>query len=98
MLSKSSQGVLLHVKVHPKASLNQICGLENNALKIKVTSPPDKSLANKAVIDLLSKTLHIAKSTIVLVKGEKSSHKTFCFLGETIESLTEKLKKYVEIG
>jgi len=94
MLSNSVRGVLLHVKVQPKASNNQICGLENNALKIKVTSPADKSLANKAVIELLSKELHIAKSTILLIKGAKSNHKTFCFLSEPLESLIEKLKRF----
>ncbi|MEI8301122.1 MAG: DUF167 domain-containing protein [Chlamydiota bacterium] len=84
----------MHVKVQPKSSNNQICGLENNALKIKVTSPADKSLANKAVIELLSKELNIAKSTILLIKGAKSNHKTFCFLSEPLESLIEKLKRF----
>ena len=44
-------------------------------LKVYVTAIAEKGLANKAIINLLSKKLGIAKSLIEIISGEKDRHK-----------------------
>ncbi|MDP1607857.1 MAG: DUF167 domain-containing protein [Chlamydiales bacterium] len=65
----------LSVKVTPKSSKNEIVGWENDELKIRLRAVPEKGKANELLIEFLAKTLHIAKSQIILVSGSTSRHK-----------------------
>ncbi|NLD35575.1 MAG: YggU family protein [Desulfatiglans sp.] len=62
-------------KILPKSSRNEIMGLEEGIVKIKVTAPPVEGMANKAVIELISKELKIPKKDIEIVSGDKSKNK-----------------------
>ena len=44
-----SDGVLLSVKLQPRASRQEICGPLGDELRIKVTAPPVDSAANQAL-------------------------------------------------
>lgn len=68
-------GLLLALRVSPKAGSDRIGGVHNGALKVAVTAPPDKGRANEAVIRLLAKALGVAPSAIELVSGETSRDK-----------------------
>ncbi len=83
---------MLSVKIIPKSSFNKIVGWENDCLKIKIMAPPEKGAANEELIAFLSKFLHIAKSTITLVKGETARHKLIEIENYTLEQLQERLK------
>jgi len=65
--------------------------VEEGRLKIKVTVPPEGGKANRAVVELLSKTLKVPKSSIEITKGETSRIKTVRIEGITLAKLQEKL-------
>lgn len=72
----SPQCIHLYIKVTPKASKARLGEIQADAsfqnqflLKVYVTAPPEDGKANKAVIELLSKKFHIAKSLFTLVSG-----------------------------
>ena len=44
-------------------------------IKVKIREIPENGKANKAIIDLFSKTFKIPKKNIEIIKGEKSSNK-----------------------
>lgn len=67
--------MIIHVKVIPKSSQNKIIGFENDVLKIKCTTAPEKGKANQAVINLLAKYYDVPKSSITILKGKSSSIK-----------------------
>lgn len=69
------------VKLQPRASANEICGPLGAELKIKVTAPPVDSSANEALITFLSEKLGRPKSTLALVRGHTSRHKTLRISG-----------------
>ena len=66
----------LNIKVVPGASRDQIVGWLGDALKIKVTAPPEKGKANEAVVTLLAKPLDVRRDTIEIVSGHGSPAKT----------------------
>lgn len=68
--------IILNIRVIPNASKYEIVGWLGDNLKIKVPAQAEKGKANKAVIELLSKELGIAKNTISLESGKKSQIKT----------------------
>jgi hypothetical protein len=74
-LKETADGVTLTVFVQPRSSKNMIAGLHNDALKIKLTSPPVDGAANKMCIQYLAKCLKIPKSSIEIVSGHKSRTK-----------------------
>ena len=66
----------LNIKVVPGASRDQIVGWLGDALKIKVTAPPENGKANEAVVTLLAETLGVRRDTIEIVSGHGSPAKT----------------------
>ena len=53
-LREQPDGVLLFVKVQPRASKKQIGPPQGSELKIHVTAPPVDAAANEALIELLA--------------------------------------------
>lgn len=66
---------LLNIKVITKSSKNEIF-LDNGVIKVKITEVPENGKANKAIVNLFSKTFKIPKNKINIIKGLKSSNKT----------------------
>ena len=71
----------IKVKVIPRSSRTQILGKEGDAYRVKLTSPPVDGQANKALIELLSKKLGVAKANIEIIAGKHSKLKTIRVYG-----------------
>jgi uncharacterized protein (TIGR00251 family) len=65
----------LNVRVTPRASKNAVEGFRDGALIIRVTAPPVDSAANDAVVELLAKTLGVAKRQITIARGSTGRNK-----------------------
>ena len=66
----------ISLTVIPRSSHNEIVGTcADGTLKIRITAAPVDGAANDAVIDLLSDTWHVRKSSINIIKGLTSKHK-----------------------
>ena len=74
-LRAQTDGVLLSVKLQPRASASEICAPLGDELKIKVTAPPVDAAANEALVELLVDKLDCARSRVELIRGHKSRHK-----------------------
>ncbi len=66
----------LTLRISARASRDAIMGWHGNALKISITTAPEKGKANKAIIKLLAKTLGTAPSRIRVIRGQTSPDKT----------------------
>lgn len=75
---------IIKIKVIPGASKNEIAGMWQDMLKIRVNAQPEAGKANKACIELLADKLGIPKSKIQIIKGQSSREKQI-----QIEGLTE---------
>ena len=81
------QTARLKVKVVPGSSSDQIVGWLGDALKIKVTAPPEKGKANEAVVGLLAAALSIATDDVVVVSGHSSPAKVVAIAGMDDETI-----------
>jgi uncharacterized protein (TIGR00251 family) len=73
--------LLLRLRVQPKASRNEITGLYNDALKLRLTTPPIEGRANKAVIAFIAKRLHLSKSSVTIKSGLQNRNKEILIVG-----------------
>ncbi|MGL6195101.1 MAG: DUF167 domain-containing protein [Thermoguttaceae bacterium] len=95
MIDKHALGSVLSVHAQPAAKKNEIRGLQADALKICVTAAPEKGKANKALIELLAKSLKIKKSQIELLTGDTSHQKKFLFTNVAPEELNDKIQPFL---
>lgn len=70
------KGTTLSLYIQPGASKNEVSGLHDGKLKIKIKAPPRDGEANEGLIEFLSEVLKISKKKIFLIQGESSRQKT----------------------
>jgi uncharacterized protein (TIGR00251 family) len=80
-LRETAEGVLLSVKLQPRASKNEIGSPIGDELKIKVTAPPVDAAANQALVELLAEKLGCPRGKVELIRGHTSRHKTVLLHG-----------------
>ncbi len=82
-ITEAAGGVTFDILVQPRASRAKIGPVHDDRLKVAVTSPPVDGEANAAVIELLAKTLGVARSAVEVVAGASSRRKTVRITGVT---------------
>lgn len=70
-----TDGLVLRLYIQPKASRDSIVGLHGDELKVAITAPPVDGQANAHLIKYLAKQFRVAKSQVILEKGELGRHK-----------------------
>lgn len=85
-------GVLLLVKLQPRASANEIGQPLGTELCIKVTAPPVDAAANEALLRLLAERLNCPRNHVELVRGHTARHKTVKLYGLSVEAVLAALK------
>ena len=68
-------GVLLSVKVQPRASRNEVAGVHVDALKIRLTAPPVEGAANAMCVQFLAQCLGLPRSRLEIISGFSSRNK-----------------------
>ena len=82
-ITETAGGVTFGVHVQPRASRNEVCGVQGEELKLRLTSPPVEDAANKLCIEFLAKLLGVAKSNVSIIADTKSRHKVIRVTGIT---------------
>lgn len=78
-------GIRFSATIQPRSSKNEVTGVYNEALKIRLTAPPVDGEANKACMLFFAKWLGISPSKVRIIQGHRSKNKTI-----EVEDLTEK--------
>lgn len=78
---KTSDGMVLNIRVVPRASKTEVQGVFGDMLKIRLQAPPVDGKANAALVEFLADTLGIAKSSVVLLSGETGRAKRVLIRG-----------------
>ncbi len=96
----TSDGVLVPVRLTPKAGRNRIDGVKADAdgtrrLAVSVTAVPEHGKANGALIGLLAKTWNLPKSAIAITAGAKARAKLVRVAGDP-DTLLARIEKEIQ--
>jgi uncharacterized protein (TIGR00251 family) len=97
----TAEGILLFLRVTPRAGTDRIAGLWQDAdgkmsLQVKVRTQPEKGKANEAVIALLAESFGLPRSALSVMSGGTSRLKTIRIdapprkIEQTLRSLIER--------
>lgn len=65
----------LEVKVTPRASRDEIVGLRDAVLAVRVTAAPVDDAANRAVVKLIAKRAGVPRSRVRIASGARGRRK-----------------------
>ncbi len=84
--------VRFQVKVQPRASRNELAGVQAGALRIRLTAPPVAGAANQALIKLLAEYLKVPRASIKIAGGERARCKVIEVAGLAPVTLRTRLR------
>ena len=84
-ITKTAAGAAFRVRVQPGASKNEIVGVHEDALRVRVSAAPVQGKANRALVQFLAKQLRLKRSQVEIIRGHTSRIKTIHVIGEGTE-------------
>jgi uncharacterized protein (TIGR00251 family) len=79
------------VRVQPRARRNEITGMREGVLLVRVTAPPLEGRANRALCRLVADRLGVAPSRVNVIRGEHARDKLLAVDGLDQASADAKL-------
>ncbi len=67
--------LVLEVRVQPRASRNEVQGLHDGALRVRLTAPPVDDRANEALCRWLAADFGVTRAAVELLRGATSRGK-----------------------
>ena len=74
-------GAAITVRAQPRATRNEIAGIRDGALLVRVTASPVDGAANIALLELLADRLGVAKTRLEIVAGASGRQKRIVIRG-----------------
>jgi uncharacterized protein (TIGR00251 family) len=65
----------IDVRLQPRARSDEIVGVRDGTLLVRVTAPPLAGRANRALCSLIAKRLRVAPSRVTVIRGERARRK-----------------------
>ncbi|HEY3308993.1 MAG TPA: DUF167 family protein [Desulfuromonadaceae bacterium] len=93
----TGDAIVLNLHIQPRASKNELCGVQENALKIRLTSPPVDGAANKLCREFLAELFKVPKSAVEIISGETSRHKRVRISSNHPEKLRQIIETSISI-
>ena len=91
MIESTRTGVILDVRVIPRAGKSGIAGLRDNAVLVRLTAPPVEGAANTELIEILADALGVPKRAVAIVAGDRSRQKRVRIDGVTLAHAASRL-------
>jgi uncharacterized protein (TIGR00251 family) len=82
----------LRVRVTARASRDELAGLRDGVLHVRVSAPPVDGKANQAVCKLIARALGVGRTSVTVVKGARSRDKVVRIDGVEPEVALTKLR------
>lgn len=95
-LKESEGGVIFEVIVKPSSRKNEITGIQNACLKMKVISPPVDGRANQECLHFIASTLGIKRKEVEIISGHKGRKKRIFIKNITSKELKNRLNHLIE--
>jgi len=91
MISSTADGIVIEVRVIPRASRSEVAGTRDGALLVRLNAPPVDGAANAELIVLLADTLVVPRRNIPITVGATPKRKRVKVVGITADRATSRL-------
>lgn len=92
MITADPAGVLLDIRIVPRAGRAGVAGTRGGALLVRVNAPPVEGAANAELIDIVARLLGVPKRAVTIVAGERSRLKRVRVEGVTVDEAKARFK------
>jgi uncharacterized protein (TIGR00251 family) len=75
MIDATHDGIVLDVRVIPRAGKSGVAGTRDGAILVRLNAPPVDGAANTELIDVLADALDVPKRAVTIVSGDRSRQK-----------------------
>ncbi|MHB9096435.1 MAG: DUF167 domain-containing protein [Syntrophales bacterium] len=82
-IRETSAGAVFRIRVVPRASRRECAGVQDDALKLRITAAPVEGRANEECIRLLAEVLGVKKAQVTIIAGHTARAKTVSVAGRT---------------
>ena len=86
-LKAQDGAVIFSVRVQPRASKDEVAGVMDGALKVRLRAPALEDRANEALCEYLAELLKTPKAAVRILSGHHSRSKRVEVLGVTREQV-----------
>jgi uncharacterized protein len=90
-ISTTSAGIVIRLRVQPRASRDEVTGVIGDAIRVRLTAPPVDGEANEALVRFLASRLEVPRSAVTLLSGLSSRTKLVAVEGLSAEQVTRRL-------
>lgn len=97
LLHQKGNEVWITVRVTPGSSKDEIKGVLDGVLQVRVRAAPARGRANEATRTLLAKALGVRPTAIKLQQGATARHKKWAVEGLSLSEVEESLKHYPDL-
>jgi uncharacterized protein (TIGR00251 family) len=93
VITATTGGVLIDVRVIPRAKRSGLAGQRGDALLVRLQAPPVDGSANTELVEVLSVVLGVTRRDISIVSGERSRQKRVKVSGMDAATAAARLEK-----
>ena len=83
MITANASGVVIEVRVIPRAAKPGIAGSRDGALLVRLKAPPVEGAANAELIELMAKVARVPRRSVSIVSGDRGRTKRVAIAGIT---------------
>jgi uncharacterized protein (TIGR00251 family) len=75
MIDATADGVLIAVRVVPRAGRSAVAGTRGDAVLVRLQAPPVDGAANQELVTVLASALGVPRRDVSIVAGDRSRQK-----------------------
>jgi uncharacterized protein len=93
VIASSRDGVVIDVRVIPRARRSGPGGVRDHALLLRIQAPPVEGAANAEVIDILADLLGVPQRAVSILSGHHSRRKRVAVTGIAVDAARRVLEE-----
>ncbi len=92
LVTEGKEGCTFQVRAVPRSRRDEVVGLYGDALKIRLTAPPERGKANQALQEFLAGRLGVSLSDVEIISGHTSRRKRVRVRGVSADAIRALLR------
>jgi uncharacterized protein (TIGR00251 family) len=91
VLRETPTGILIDIRVIPRAAKSEIAGIRDDAILVRLNAPPVAGAANAELIEVIANALDVPRRAVTIVAGQQSRRKRVRIDGVTVAHAASRL-------